>query len=632
MSENRKRSFDSSSPQDVQLLSRDKRPRYEDGEEVLRYHSIRVREMSEGIPYRINLEIRRNINFDVVKSIYMDLFFRTEKVGHLEGCIVPRGRGRDQHYNFHYIGDAISGELEELTKLFCNKHGVITHEAVNMEGEDEWNGGFFHIHEIEINKSHRGQDLGLRMIHEALFHLRSDWNLVVLKTNPLATKSRDRYSKKEIKEAQMKISKHWARMGFKQTGKNVDEYSIWHMVSSTYFGSENQEPSSEIMEKWKTKQDVESLDIYHAPEEHIPQGYDKQLKNLIETYFLNSSSIHEANVIQEVERLVHGAGASIHKSRALFILVANVNRDNEHKFAALLNTLVQLGGNIDEPDEFGNCPIHCAASMMKPVALKWLIELGASHICVNEKECTPLKCLEEAIKCANAFYGTYDIVKVHCKDVIERFESIKALTPTNLHQHLIDGWLSPRMMEMLKTTAGVGCKSMEVSSMKNNGPTPLKECCGLFGGIPFIEYIPTCVLKQINPKGLYKSFFDGWKIVWEAMLKVLHNEQIPTITKVREHIDFLCSIGGGRNKINYFLNKGGKIEYALDALLCVTQNVHVTGDDYWVYEEYNDEIEVHLTTPLDSAYDMARVICLEINEDNFKAQPTGPYRNYGEWS
>ena len=75
------------------------------------------------------------------------------------------------------------------------------------------------------------------------------------------------------------------------------------------------------------------------------------------------------------------------------------------------------------------------------------------------------------------------------------------------------------------------------------------------------------------------------------------------------------------------MQKGGKIEYALDALFSVTQNVLVDGDDGWEYDTFKDAIEAHPATPFDGAFDVARVKCFGITNGNFGEQPKGPYQH-----
>ena len=155
-------------------------------------------------------------------------------------------------------------------------------------------------------------------------------------------------------------------------------------------------------------------------------------------------------------------------------------------------------------------------------------------------------------------------------------------------------------------------------------PTSLAHCCG-FCGIQRIDYIPAEVLHR-NPEGFYKSFADGWEIVWRAMLMLLQRNQALSISLVHQEI---CSrhYMYDLRKFNHFVDKGGKIDYALDALLKITEHVVVGGDDGWEYWMFRDEIEALPATPFDKAFELARVKCLEITNQNFVTQPGGPYNH-----
>jgi hypothetical protein len=41
-------------------------------------------------------------------------------------------------------------------------------------------GGFFNIEKVEVKPDHQGNDLGLRIIHEALTLLKGQWTLAVV--------------------------------------------------------------------------------------------------------------------------------------------------------------------------------------------------------------------------------------------------------------------------------------------------------------------------------------------------------------------------------------------------------------------------------------------------------------------
>ena len=130
-------------------------------------------------------------------------------------------------------------------------------------------------------------------------------------------------------------------------------------------------------------------------------------------------------------------------------------------------------------------------------------------------------------------------------------------------------------------------------------------CCG----IPRLEYIPTKVLKEHNRGGIYKSFLGGWGIVWKAILNILTKSQAPTISTIHTEISTSMEGAFGNQKWNHFVEKGGRIEYALDGLFDITENVYEKGDDGWEYEWYKDVIEKLPVTPLDAAFEIGKTKC-----------------------
>jgi len=595
--------------------------------------------------YTAEIKIRKSCEYEQVLEVNASIMFGNKSIGTLSGTILPRPSPI-----FYEMGDSISGELQWFTNLFCNSNGAVTRISTNLEGRDIYMGGFFHIDVVAIEKAHKGQNLGLRLVHETLVFLRGQWNLVVLKSEPLTSSFEDRLGiilsrthpisndneedseavqerNDKIQAAKLKISRHWARLGFQQAGRNADECDACYMTSLTYFGrDESQDAASVAMGNWKTKDEIQSLDIYVAPKKHTPQGADKNLKKLVEEARQRELLVPAelATLLHKIEDLVH-QNASIHGSRLLFVLAANAKDTAD---IALLRTLIRLAGanDINAPDENGNRPLHVAASAMNPVAITQLIASGASRTLRNDKGYTPLRNLEIARQNLADFANTFSFNFVKPIDVNMFVESAFPLMTSNARDELVDGWLSPRMMYMLTITAELASDGIrdDFNSVRfqKNRPTSLEVCCGVCG-IRHFDYIPTEVFQR-NPEGLFQSFCDGWAIAWEAITNLLQNKQAPTKSQVEREID---RIGTDIRKWNHFVQKGGKIEYALDALFSVTRNVLVDGDDGWEYAVFKDDIEAHPATPFDGAFDVARVKCFGITNGNFREQPKGPYHH-----
>jgi hypothetical protein len=153
-------------------------------------------------------------------------------------------------------------------------------------------------------------------------------------------------------------------------------------------------------------------------------------------------------------------------------------------------------------------------------------------------------------------------------------------------------------------------------------PTPLREVCSSLG-FNRIDYIPMEVL-QSDAKGIYKSFLDGYAMCFEAICKILQRNQVPTIDRIRQELNDNGQQYDQR-KLRHYLDKGGKIEFALDSVLNVTENVVTQGDDGWEYGTFEEDIEAKPATPLDRMWDVARLMCF--NRGGGMLEKRGPFRD-----
>jgi hypothetical protein len=79
----------------------------------------------------------------------------------------------------------------------------------------------------------------------------------------------------------------------------------------------------------------------------------------------------------------------------------------------------------------------------------------------------------------------------------------------------------------------------------------------------------------------------------------------------------------------FFIEKGGRIEYALDAILSVTENVYNDGDDGCEYETIKDDIEALPSTPLDWQFNISLFMCFERGGGVLTER--GPYRLFNDY-
>lgn len=192
---------------------------------------------------------------------------------------------------------------------------------------------------------------------------------------------------------------------------------------------------------------------------------------------------------------------------------------------------------------------------------------------------------------------------------------------------LVDGWMSPRMKEMLFITAEIEMELISTDcdvSFAPRIPTPLSECASVWG-ISRIDYIPATVFMTHNPNGLYQSFKDGWGYCFLAARALLKRGQTPTVQRVEQYIPSTYDFQVDQRKFRHFKSHYGKVEYAIDALINITRNVAVNGDDGWEYCTFEDDIEALPATPLGREFDIARFKC--INEGGGEGKSRGPYLN-----
>jgi hypothetical protein len=553
------------------------------------------------------------------------------KVGYLTGHLLKRPRG-----NFYQCADAISGELQELSVIFCDSRGIasrVDHPRLKEAPRCIYSGGFYHIEKVEVKPDHRGHDLGLRIIHESLLFLKNDWSLVVMQPGPLSHRSskwpvgvgvddlwRELSPEQEeaISMASHKISVHYARMGFVQAGRTPRLCSSWFMTSQFYFPSEVTDPNDAI-KRWIPKTAaMATIDVYVRPKKVIPTGLDKELLEAVQramnSFFLispvglgscaASSGADLMESFAKIENLLQ-QGASIQRSRALHFAAAN-SRDDDAK---VLEALIRLaGGEVDNRDENGNTPLHVAAGAMAQAAVSMLVIAGANLEATNLEGNTPEKCLMNTIQSTNDFSKCFSLsMPPRAVDVIPKLACAKALMTPAAQSSLIDGWLSPRMKKLLLITAEIN--GDEITDVIGDET----QC---------MRYIPLEIVLQ-GRKESSKRFSDGWGAIFCCIADLLRRGMTPTCNHIQDTL-----VRQANQNYQFFIEKGGRIEYALDAILGITENVYNEGDDGYEYVTFEDDIEALPSTPLDWQFDIARFMCFERGGGVLTER--GPYRMFDD--
>jgi hypothetical protein len=221
-------------------------------------------------------------------------------VGNFEGTILHRPSP-----SFFEQADAVSGELQLLATLFCESNGVasrIHHEMLDNDPETVRRGGFLHLERVEIDKQHRGKDLGLRFVHEILMTMNHNWTLAVMQ--PISSRNfvpnDDRNGTQQANKA---IQRHFLRMGFAQAGNANGRENAWFLTRTAYMAH------TDPIKSWLSKEASAKIYIHEPPIIEEPQGLDKELRDAI------GMACMVPNPMDEIHRLIK-QGASIEKAKS----------------------------------------------------------------------------------------------------------------------------------------------------------------------------------------------------------------------------------------------------------------------------------------------------------------------------
>ena len=537
----------------------------------------------------------------------------TENIGVVKATLLKR-----PNRSFLEQADAVSQELQELSVAFCEANGTASRvKHPKLVGDPCVNrGGFFNLDTIELKRDYQGTDLGLRIVHEILVLLKDRWSLAVIVPCSLAERhcnwpenNRAGYSDPPtvadlaaVKERDRKVTRHFARMGFVQAGRNPDLAEAWFLTSTMYFG--NGQPPDRAIDRWISKAQGQDIDIYSSPDRHTPAGIDQELREFVmeirDAPPTNATATLKADNRRRMEEFVD-RGASIHNSRALFVAAGQSVQDPYS-----LQTLLDLGGDVNQADEYGSRPLHVAAQSMKVQNIKFLVEsAGADTSVKNLNGKTPLETLQDKLQgfedmaAAFGFSGPPREI-----DAIPKHDCLTALTQPSTRALLKEGWMSPRMHKAFSITADIE------SDMED------------FGGdwdISRIDYLPIEVVEN----GLPGNIFAGWKGLFLAIAQVLRDNKTPTVQRVKDYIDRRRVVGVDQRAHESILAAGCRIEHAIDAVISVSKNVVKNGDDGWEYETFEEDLDALPKTPFDEAFDVAWIMC--INRGGGQLKTKGPY-------
>ncbi|KAG5649685.1 hypothetical protein H0H81_002501 [Sphagnurus paluster] len=247
----------------------------------------------------------------------------------------------------------------------------------------------------------------------------------------------------------------------------------------------------------------------------------------------------------------------------------------------------------------GFTPIHIALKKANVDAVRTLLDLGVMddlQKSQNAEGVTPLEGLTEAMQSNRDFAETllgqwdsgYSADELTCEFLIKRALGMPTM-PNDLQEYIAQrkwgctcgscagGWLSKRMQFRLLCQAGMyedmmeGEKSQFLQGKPHSDPMSLCDNAS--------SYLPPHLHASV-----FKMFYIGFQSVFRAIIIALKN---PDYLFGK---DLISALSAGQRGVNFYFGKGGKIEYALDAITdaALEQSLLGSGDFEDTWDEEDD--------------------------------------------
>ncbi|KAG6861927.1 hypothetical protein C0995_009877 [Termitomyces sp. Mi166 len=262
--------------------------------------------------------------------------------------------------------------------------------------------------------------------------------------------------------------------------------------------------------------------------------------------------------------------------------------------------------SIHEPDAYGYTPIHIALCVANPDAVRVLLELGVEEDIQNTNNVegtTAFESLTAAMESSRTFLETmsgqwkgYEDNELECEFLMKRAMGESTMSDT-LEEYMAKrkfgctcgvcagGWLSKRMRFRLY------CGAEEAREMMDDA-----LAMGLFKNrVPCSnpEMLVDCVSDYLPPhlySSMYKTFYIGWKTIFTVIADFLDRTGQP----LSAHTIAARSVS--ERSVDFFLNKGGRVEYAFDALTDGALQQSPLGDGF--FEQIWQDEEVWIKLPV----------------------------------
>lgn len=524
---------------------------------------------------------------DITESTANKKSKQTEEIGYLTGYVIGRPL-----CDFFGTADAISAELQGISTYFCESNGKATrckHRKLQEQSPMAVRGGgLFNVELVEIKPGYQGKDFGLRLIHEAFFFLGHDWTLAVLEVGESNFPKWDHGSLPRVGRAWSKLAVYFSRMGFIQASTTRNGADYFFLTRELYLGEDNN--LNEARQRWVSKENSTQIQIYTPLPIVEPTALDNELKDAI------MISIQSNDGLNRVEELIQ-RGASIDGAFGLHVAIV-ANRADRASPNLVLARLIELGGDVNLPDQCGVRPVHFAALKFNAKEISLLVEAGANPLATDSEDRTAIDMVRRSChETGDSIWNSCISTDVREVDVIPPYETIMALMTNDEKAKLVDGWMAPRLFYAMKREAAI-----EVDD--------LMELVG--GYSPRLAFIPKSVLHNY-PNGKYFPCLEALSFVCCHIDELMGGGVTPTVERIVSRVR-------GIPIYEDFVRKGGKVEYALDLLLYVLK---------YEEKEYSDEDSDEGqpdASYFDGMYELARFMLINRGGGTWSGR-RGPYED-----
>ncbi|DBA84876.1 hypothetical protein WJX77_010566 [Trebouxia sp. C0004] len=551
------------------------------------------------------------INFDRENSwcrvVEVTIAVASDKAaGKIEAYLVNRpGLLQDCKAYFHYFMYKPTQVLCDLALRVFDRHGHLKPHLYGTFGPETNDGGLLYIRQITLKQKYRGKGIGRSAVGQLLrqlnstYHERASWGLAVMRHEDCETS--------------------WRPEGFRVIDRSdyiaccsAKDHRCWNQ-------SEQDPPSCSSIEA-----PIEGLELVLG---HAIIGPDLD--------YGTSPTTTGGRRLADM-RVVIGlvaAGADVNKSMALHNAVAAQQK-------ACIQYLAAEGADVNGQDHKGSTPLHIAACEGKLEYVQLLVRLGANCASKDHMGYTPLDVCTLKMQNLRDIAGIADTFTAHQDAHLAITGCLQeAALRQNLHASVASipfyrskqgctcgqcsgGFLSPRMKHRLIWTANetVDMVDDSIDDCIPEWPCDLtNNLC--MENLWLFEYVPLPLRERVS-----KSFAKGWHATLDIIAKLLEANVLPMATAVKATAELpsqrptaqCCHPKAAR----FFLQKGGRVEYALDAILSHSRVEHEVVGNKAIYE-HDEFLEENAALPScenDTDYNMVkRLLC------NDGLEPNGPY-------